>query len=68
MIIFMLLIYFLISQFSDKDAEELKKYSKNYLPILFNLFLSESESGNESVSLPALQTIKAYIRITDTKV
>eukprot|EP00112_Aurelia_sp_Birch-Aquarium-sp1_P019873 Seg500.3 transcript_id=Seg500.3/GoldUCD/mRNA.D3Y31 product="RRP12-like protein" protein_id=Seg500.3/GoldUCD/D3Y31 len=58
---------FLTSYFSERDAEELKKYSKNYLPILFNLFLTESENGNESVSLPALQTIKAYIRITDTK-
>ena len=46
----------------------MQKYSKNYLPILFNLYLSESESGNDKVSLPILETLKAYIRITDQTV
>ena len=46
----------------------MQKFSKNYLPILFNVYLSESENGNERSALPILDTMKAYIRITDKSV
>ena len=52
----------------DEDDKELQKYSKNYLPILFNLYLSESENGNDKTALPVLETMKAYIKITDQTV
>ena len=52
----------------DEDDKELQKYSKNYLPILFNLYLSESENGNDKIALPILETMKAYVKITDQTV
>ncbi|XP_065071238.1 RRP12-like protein [Rhopilema esculentum] len=50
---------------TDEEVNELRKFSKNYLPILFNLYLTESEAGNEHLSLPVLETIKTYVKISD---
>lgn len=62
------LLIALFSLFLDEDEKEMQKFSKNYLPILFNLYMAESENGTDRASLPVLETIKAYTRITDKTV
>ena len=47
-----------------QDRAVLARYSKNYLPILFNLYTSSSEA-EEGERLPLLQCVQAYITITD---
>lgn len=42
----------------------LARFSKNYLPILFNLYTGSSEV-EEGDRLPLLQCVQAYITITD---
>ena len=42
------------------------RFSKNYLPILFNLYTSEEEEEEEEgVRQAVLQCVEAYISITD---
>ena len=52
---------------TEENIKELSRFSKNYLPILFNIYTS-CEEKNDSVSLPILQTLKCYLQITDQKV
>jgi len=52
---------------ADEDKKELSSYAKNYLPILFNLYTGEEKDGDPD-RLPILETIRAYLIITDTKV
>lgn len=40
------------------------RFSKNYLPILFNLYTSEEEE-EEGVRQTLLQCVEAYVSITD---
>ena len=47
-----------------EDRAVLARYSKNYLPILFNLYTSSSEA-EEGERLPVLQCVQAYLTITD---
>lgn len=42
----------------------LARFSKNYLPILFNLYTDSSEA-EEGERLPLLQCVQTYITITD---
>ena len=48
----------------DEDRAILARFSKNYLPILFNLYTRSSEEvGGERQAV--LQCVRAYIAITD---
>ncbi len=47
------------------DQEELSRYSKNYLPILFNLYTSDPAQTGEGSREPVLESIKAYASITE---
>ena len=49
----------------DEDRAVLTRFSKNYLPILFNLYTrgSEEAAGERQA---VLQCVRAYIAITDT--
>ena len=42
-------------------------FSKNYLPILFNLYTSDNEEC-KAVSLSVLETIRLFLVITDEEV
>lgn len=42
-------------------------YSKNYLPILFNLYTAEEKEGDPD-KLPVLETVRVYLAITEPKV
>jgi len=51
------------------DAEEVKcigSFSKNYMPILFNLYTEEVDQS-ESISLSILETIKVFMAVTDAQ-
>ena len=48
---------------TDKDRLVLARYSKNYLPILFNLYTTTPTSGGVGPAL--LQCVGAYVSITE---
>lgn len=52
---------------SDASKKELSQYSKNYLPILFNLYTAEDNEGDAD-KLAILETVRVYLSITDPKV
>ncbi|KPP75792.1 hypothetical protein Z043_104935 [Scleropages formosus] len=58
----------LISKSCDTEEEraEVSRFSKNFLPILFNVYSQQPASGkNEPSRMPVLDTIKVYLSITD---
>lgn len=61
--------YFFFSKSIGENREELSKYAKNYLPILFNLFSTETKDKNEErIRLAVYETCKAFLQITDKEV
>uniref|UniRef100_A0A8C9TWU4 Ribosomal RNA processing 12 homolog n=1 Tax=Scleropages formosus TaxID=113540 RepID=A0A8C9TWU4_SCLFO len=61
----------LISKSCDTEEEraEVSRFSKNFLPILFNVYSQQPASGkNEPSRMPVLDTIKVYLSITDQQV
>ena len=63
------MIYFLSSFFFAivDDMKAIGQFSKNYLPILFNLFTSEDDDCRE-ISHAVLEAVKAFLLITDNEV
>ncbi|KAL3193137.1 hypothetical protein MRX96_058630 [Rhipicephalus microplus] len=54
---------------NDDGDPEMSRYAKNFLPILFNIYTSESSSQcEEGIRLAAFDTIKAFVEIADGKV
>ncbi|XP_029466030.1 RRP12-like protein isoform X2 [Rhinatrema bivittatum] len=51
---------------SDADRAEVSRFAKNFLPILFNVYSLQPGTGESAAyRLPVLETIKAYLSITD---
>ena len=51
---------------NKEDIEELARFSKNYLPLLFNLYTTKPNgTDEEGHRLAAFDTIKVYLTITD---
>ena len=50
-----------------ENKKELSVYSKNYLPILLNLYTAEEKEGDPD-KLPVLETVRVYLAITEPKV
>uniref|UniRef100_A0A023GCH0 Hipothetical protein n=1 Tax=Amblyomma triste TaxID=251400 RepID=A0A023GCH0_AMBTT len=51
---------------NETSVPEMSRYSKNFMPILFNIYTSEATSlGAEGVRLAAYDTIKAFVRVAD---
>lgn len=49
----------------QEDAEELAKFAKNYLPILFNIYTTKPKgTDEEGHRLSAFDTIQVYLSIT----
>ena len=46
------------------DTNELSKYAKNYLPLLFNIYTESTDDSNSFM----LDCIKSYASITDPQV
>uniref|UniRef100_A0A646QJB6 RRP12-like protein n=1 Tax=Hemiscolopendra marginata TaxID=943146 RepID=A0A646QJB6_9MYRI len=50
---------------NDGNKAELKRFAKNYVPILFNLYTIEPEGNKENYErLAVLETLKVYLQIT----
>ncbi|CAF0826341.1 unnamed protein product [Adineta ricciae] len=58
----------LISKTNDEnDQQEVAKYAKNYLPLLFNMYTSEKwNMSRDPVRQSVFETIKRYLMITDS--
>ncbi|NP_001075884.1 RRP12-like protein [Xenopus tropicalis] len=51
---------------SEADKAEVSRFAKNFLPILFNVYSQPPAPGEgPSQKLPVLDTVKAYLTITD---
>jgi ribosomal RNA-processing protein 12 len=51
----------------ENDQQEVGKYAKNYLPLLFNLYTSEKwNQSRDPVRQSVFETIKRYLTITDS--
>lgn len=51
---------------NDEDKMELGRFAKNYLPILFNIYMSPAKGSTaEGQRLAALETIQVYLTISD---
>nr|XP_033797330.1 RRP12-like protein [Geotrypetes seraphini] len=53
---------------ADVDREEVSRFAKNFLPILFNVYTQQPETRESTTyRLPVLETIKTYLAITEQK-
>ncbi|GIY53891.1 RRP12-like protein [Caerostris extrusa] len=51
---------------NEEHKGEMSKYAKNYIPILFNLYLTETKNKEEEkIRLAVYETCKLYIQIAD---
>ena len=51
----------------ELDRQEIAKYAKNYLPLLFNLYTTEKwNHSRDPVRQSVFETIKRYLTITDS--
>lgn len=49
---------------SNEDSQELSRFAKNYIPILFNIYTTKPNgSDEEGQRLAALDTIRVYLKI-----
>ncbi|CAD5123292.1 DgyrCDS11650 [Dimorphilus gyrociliatus] len=52
---------------NESNKSEMQKYAKNYIPILFNLYLAENKNDNQDKKrLAVLETIKVYFNVTES--
>ena len=50
---------------ADQNKAELARFSKNFLPILFNLFSTETDRGErDGMRQAVLETVRCYFQIT----
>ncbi|XP_061180059.1 RRP12-like protein isoform X1 [Saccostrea echinata] len=54
------------SKEEEESKQEVARFAKNFLPILFNLFTTEPENAKDTTRLAVLETIKTYLQIADT--
>uniref|UniRef100_A0A8C5N7P1 Ribosomal RNA-processing protein 12-like conserved domain-containing protein n=1 Tax=Gouania willdenowi TaxID=441366 RepID=A0A8C5N7P1_GOUWI len=53
---------------TDEDKAEIGRFSKNFLPILFNIYSQQPAAGESGTyRMAVLDTIKVYLSITDTQ-
>ncbi|XP_061083822.1 RRP12-like protein [Conger conger] len=51
---------------SEEDKAEVRRFAKNFLPILFNVYSTQPAPGESAPSrMAVLETIKVYLTITD---
>ncbi|XP_055503138.1 RRP12-like protein [Leucoraja erinacea] len=53
---------------NDADHAEVSRFAKNFLPLLFNVYCTQPESGESPAQrLPVLDTIKMYLTLAEQK-
>lgn len=58
-----------ISHPSEEEKAEIRRFAKNFLPILFNVYSTQPAPGESAPSrMAVLETIKVYLTITDQQV
>lgn len=51
---------------TEPDKAEVSRLAKNYLPILFNVYIKVPAAGESTAhKLPVMETIRAYLTVTD---
>ncbi|KAJ9588968.1 hypothetical protein L9F63_017728 [Diploptera punctata] len=51
---------------NEENINEISRFAKNYLPILFNLYTTKAKgTDEEGQRLAAYETIKVYLKVTD---
>lgn len=54
---------------TEPDKAEVSRLAKNYLPILFNVYIKVPAAGESTAhKLPVMETIRAYLTVTDQQV
>ena len=53
----------------DEEKAEMGRFSKNFLPIFFNVYSQQPAAGESGTyRMAVLDTIKVYLTVTDTQV
>ncbi|KAL8567931.1 hypothetical protein ACOMHN_059053 [Nucella lapillus] len=55
------------SKENDKDRAAMSRFGKNYLPILFNMYSSNTDNPRDNRRLAVLETIKVYLTVAESK-
>jgi len=53
---------------TEECKKELARFSKNFMPIFFNLYTTDPVREKDTSKLAVLETIKSYFQITDQQV
>ena len=53
--------------FKDENKPTMSKYAKNYLPILFNIYMMDKRLEKDPLRQLLLETIKTYLKISDNE-
>lgn len=54
---------------TEEEKAEVGRFSKNFLPILFNVYSQQPAAGESGTyRMAVLDTIKIYLTVTDTQV
>ena len=51
--------------FTAENREELARFAKNFLPLLFNLFTTKPDDERDQTRQAVLETVKTYLQIAD---
>ncbi|CAH1783394.1 unnamed protein product, partial [Owenia fusiformis] len=54
----------LLNKHNDACAEEIGRFAKNFLPILFNMYTTNTEVEKDPKRMAARETIKVYLSVT----
>lgn len=57
----------LINRNEEENVVMMSKYAKNYLPILFNLYISDISIDKDPNRQSVLDTIKCYLKVADAQ-
>ncbi|KAK7479159.1 hypothetical protein BaRGS_00029600 [Batillaria attramentaria] len=55
------------SKNNEADKQAVAQFTKNFLPILFNLFTKDPDNAHDNHRLAVLETVKVYITIADSE-
>lgn len=57
------------NHFAEEEKAEVGRFSKNFLPILFNVYSQKPAAGESATyRMAVLDTIKVYLTVTKTEV
>ncbi len=67
--LYIIFFFFFSGSSAEEEKSELQKFSKNFLPILFNVYSQQPKPGGmASARMAVLDTIRVYLSITEQAV